>query len=377
MHCNDETCNAQHTADSKHTVVLIDKNIDHRKEVMDALMSFYNILPYDNITAAMDAIKRAQPGVVLVDEDAPPQGGYEMVRQLRQQESVKDIPVIVLLSSDNREKIAGAKECGADSWLVKPYRRSELIKKISNLLNAAVERQWDNLPPLQAKVLKGTVEVFNNIADTIASGEPIAYKEVSEACVPLIEAVNTDNFMGILHGVKNHDNYTYVHSLRVATMLTLFGHAINLPVHEQKILSTGGLLHDVGKMHIPHAVLNKPGRLTSEEFDVMKSHVTHTVYCLNKDSSIPKGIVTIAGQHHEKLDGTGYPYGLEGSKLNDLARMAAIVDVFSALTDRRVYKPPMPAEEALKIMTEQMSQHLDLHLLKMFRQRFLDALSTF
>ncbi len=377
MHCNDESCNHQHAADNKHTVVLIDKNADHRQEVLSALMSFYNVLPYDNIPAAMDAIKRALPGVVLIDEDAPPHGGYESVRQLRQQESVKDIPVILLLSSDSREKIAAVTECGADSWLVKPYRRSELIKKISQLLNAMVERQWDDLPPLQAKVLKGTVEVFNNIADTIASGEPIAYKDVSEACLPLIEAVNTDNFMGILHGVKNHDNYTYVHSLRVATMLTLFGHAINLPVHEQKILSTGGLLHDVGKMHIPHAVLNKPGRLSPEEFDVMKSHVTHTVYCLNKDDSIPKGIVTIAGQHHEKLDGTGYPYGLEGTKLNDLARMAAIVDVFSALTDRRVYKPPMPAEEALKIMTEQMSQHLDLHLLKMFRQRFLDALSTF
>jgi putative nucleotidyltransferase with HDIG domain len=182
--------------------------------------------------------------------------------------------------------------------------------------------------------------------------------------------------MGILRGVKNHDNYTYVHSLRVATMLTLFGHAINLPMHEQKILATGGLLHDVGKMSIPHNVLNKPGKLTDEEFTVMKSHVTASVHQLEASGGIPKGIITIAGQHHEKLDGSGYPYGLEGSKLNELARMAAIVDIFSALTDRRVYKPPMLPEEALALMTDQMAKHIDIPLLDMFKERFLDALSA-
>ena len=160
-------------------------------------------------------------------------------------------------------------------------------------------------------------------------------------------------------------------------MLTLFGNAINLPVDDQKILATGGLLHDVGKMSIPHSVLNKPGKLNDDEFVVMKNHVTESVRYLELNGNIPKGIITIAGQHHEKLDGTGYPYGLKGTKLNDLARMAAIVDIFSALTDRRVYKPSMSPEEALTIMMEEMSNHVDTHLLGMFRQRFLDAFQAF
>jgi HD-GYP domain-containing protein (c-di-GMP phosphodiesterase class II) len=88
---------------------------------------------------------------------------------------------------------------------------------------------------------------------------------------------------------------------------------------------------------------------------------------------LPKGIVTIAAQHHEKLDGTGYPAGLSGNKLNRLARMASIVDVFSALTDRRVYKPPMEAEAALNLMVDEMGSHLDIKLLGMFRQMLLDA----
>ena len=88
---------------------------------------------------------------------------------------------------------------------------------------------------------------------------------------------------------------------------------------------------------------------------------------------MPPGILTIAAQHHEKLDGTGYPNGLTGRQLNDLARMASIVDVFSALTDRRVYKPAMDSEKALTIMTEEMGNHLDQKLLRLFRHMLLDA----
>lgn len=86
-----------------------------------------------------------------------------------------------------------------------------------------------------------------------------------------------------------------------------------------------------------------------------------------------QGIITIAEQHHEKLDGSGYPFGLAGNQLNRLARMASIIDVFSALTDRRVYKPPMPAEAALAVMVNDMSSHLDMKLLRLFRQMLLDA----
>ena len=139
------------------------------------------------------------------------------------------------------------------------------------------------------------------------------------------------------------------------------------------MLASGGLLHDVGKMSIPHEVLNKPGRLTEEEFVVMKGHVDASVHYLMQNPEIPKGVITIAAQHHEKLDGTGYPNRIPGKDLNSLARMAAIVDVFGALTDRRVYKPPMPAEKALGIMKDEMSNHLDGKLLLLFREMLLDA----
>jgi putative nucleotidyltransferase with HDIG domain len=188
-----------------------------------------------------------------------------------------------------------------------------------------------------------------------------------------VNAVAQHDFKGILNGVKEHDNYSYAHSLRVATLLSLFGHTLGLKKEDQLVLASGGLLHDAGKISIPHEVLNKPGRLTEPEFMVMKSHVTETIKFLNNSPDMPKPVIIIAAQHHEKLDGTGYPNGLKGGELNDLARMASIVDVFSALTDRRVYKPPMEAETALGIMTEQMKSHLDQHFVSLFKSMLLDA----
>ncbi|HEX3995558.1 MAG TPA: HD domain-containing phosphohydrolase, partial [Acetobacteraceae bacterium] len=120
----------------------------------------------------------------------------------------------------------------------------------------------------------------------------------------------------------------------------------------------------------------KPGRLNPAEFEVMKGHVTASMTYLQDCPDLPKGIGIIAAQHHEKLDGTGYPFGLTGSKLNRLARMASIIDVFTALTDRRVYKREMEAETALKLMVDEMTSHLDMKLLGLFRQMLLDATRT-
>lgn len=377
MDCGHDNCNIRHISDHRHTVVVVDHNDDHRKQTVDALLSFYNVLEFRSTNGLLAALHKIRPAILLIDESTPTHGAFELVRLLRLNPKMRNLPALVFLTKDTRMNIAATEECGASGWLLKPVLRSTLIRRMSDLLNSNVEQEWNNLPLLQAQALKGTIEVFNNIADTIANGEPIAYESVSSACEPLIEAVNSNNFIDILNGIKNHDNYTYVHSLRVATMLSLFGHAINLPLHEQKILTTGGLLHDIGKMSIPHHILNKPGKLNNKEFEVMKSHVTQTIACLEETEDLPKGIITIAAQHHEKLDGTGYPFGLEATKLNDLARMAAIVDIFSALTDRRVYKAPMTPEEALQVMTDEMSRHIDTNLLGMFKQRFLDSLRTF
>ncbi len=125
------------------------------------------------------------------------------------------------------------------------------------------------------------------------------------------------------------------------------------------------MLHDVGKIHSPTEVLNKPGPLDDSEWEIMKQHVDHTVEILSKNPDLPKEILEIAGNHHEKVGGNGYPNGISGSHLSQLSRMAAIVDAYVALTDRRIYKPSHSTEKALEMMKTPEGQ-LDQDLLGKF-----------
>ncbi len=337
------------------------------------LMSFYSFIEYPDIGQAVAGCRAHPPAVVLVGETLPGSNGFDFVRKLRLDPSLASVPVVIVVAKDNKATLDAIAQCGAERFLLTSYTRSALITTISGLLNRSIERKWKTLPALQKQALTGTLALFNGISNLIGRGEPILFRAVSDACEPLVQAVGSNDFRGILHGVKDHDNYSFAHSLRVATFLALFGAKLRLPRDEQVILASGGLLHDVGKMSIPHEVLNKPGALTAAEFEVMKGHVASSVTYLRGCPDLPKGIITIAAQHHEKLDGSGYPHGLKGKDLDRLARMASIIDVFIALTDRRVYRPPMDPEKALQLMIDEMTTHLDMTLLGLFREMLLDA----
>jgi len=354
-------------------IAVVDTNPVFRAEVVQAMVSLYRVNEYHDPEQALLGLRIAAPSVILVDDETAPKGGFHFIKQLKLIPALAEVPTIITSKHDPSEIAEELKDCGADGCLTKPFRRSALINTVTTLVNKNVEAKWESYPARERTVLKGTVEVYNNISDFIAAGEEVPFDSVKEACAPLIDAVAQNDFKGILNGVKEHDNYSYAHSLRVATLLSLFGHTLGLKKEDQLILASGGLLHDAGKISIPHEVLNKPGKLSDAEFVIMKSHVTETIKFLDHSPHIPKPVIIIAAQHHEKLDGTGYPFGLKGAELNDLARMASIVDVFSALTDRRVYKPPMEAEVALGIMTDQMGHHLDQHFVSMFKTMLLDA----
>lgn len=356
-----------------HSVMIVDANERHQKELAACLFSFYEVSTYTSVPEALARLESDPPALVITSEQVTPYGGFNFIKAMRQKEELIHIPVIYITAKDDYRMMKVAQFAGASSSLAKPYRRSVLINTISSLLNAQVESNWEKLPEIQKAALKDTVATFNNIADVISTGTPLPFNDISKACAPLIHAIKNHDFKDILDGVKEHDNYTFAHSMRVATLLSLLGEAAGLNEEEHLMLATGGLLHDVGKMLIPHHILNKPGRLNEVEFSIMKNHVPETVAYLKSCGDIPRPVITIAEQHHEKLNGTGYPYGLAGGQLNELARMAAIVDVFSALTDRRIYKPAMPPEQALFIMTDEMEGHLDLHYLGLFKTMLLDA----
>jgi putative nucleotidyltransferase with HDIG domain len=358
---------------SKQTIAIVDSSSERRAELKAALEFFYNIETHDEGKIALSMLRANPPSLMIVGDQVPPSGGAAFIRAVRSEQTLHTTPIIFVIGLEIIQRIGEAEQAGANTHIFKPYDPDKLIKKISALLNANIEKEWLALPETPRAALKQSVGVFNNISDVLNSGEVVAFSDVKDSVAPLVKAIENNDFKAILDGVRNHDDYTYAHSMRVATLLSLLGHAAGFKNEEQLLLASGGLLHDVGKMMIPHHILNKPGKLDAAEYEIMKSHVPETIKYLKVTPEIPQAVFIIAEQHHEKIDGSGYPYGLKGAKLNELARMAAVVDVFSALTDRRVYKPPMEESKAIKIMSEEMAGHLDPHYIKLFQTILVDA----
>ncbi|MGE5548107.1 MAG: HD domain-containing phosphohydrolase [Solirubrobacterales bacterium] len=357
---------------SRALIAVIDGNDERRTQYGQALRSFYPVYGFHDLKTAMSELGRVRPSLLVVDEKvmAPPKANLLTMLQ----GAFGKTPVIACTSSGQQAVRANLVWSEiADVRLEKPFRRSQLVGAISGLLNRNVEESWNALPVPHASTLRRTLATFNGIADLIDSGEPLAYQQIVECCTPVVDAVTASQYKPLLAGVRDHDNYAYVHSLRVATLLALFGDTIGLKDEALLILATGGLLHDIGKMSLPQEITGKPSALTALEMAQMRQHVHATVNYLRKHSDVPKGVLTIAAQHHERLDGSGYPGKLAGSQLNDLARMSAIVDVFSAMTERRPYKNPVTPEQAFEVMTTEMADKLDQRLLLMFKDMLMES----
>lgn len=170
-----------------------------------------------------------------------------------------------------------------------------------------------------------------------------------------------------LSDIRMHDSYTFAHSVNVAILSTMLGSLCRLPRNDLKMLTLGGLLHDIGKVDIPHKILNKPGALTEDEFVIMRAHAEkgrkRLAMLPGKGSSI---LATIAGQHHEFLDGRGYPRNLKDNEIHPFARIVAIADVYDALSSRRSYKKSYKPSVVHQIMTKNSNGHFHPELLNLF-----------
>lgn len=182
----------------------------------------------------------------------------------------------------------------------------------------------------------------------------------------LVESVdrNPDALL-CLTKIREKDDYLLEHSLNVAILLANFATFMGMSEEEVQDLSYAGFLHDLGKINIPDEILHKPGRLTDAEMDVMKSHVNHGVdYLQNTD--VAKPLIQAISEHHERLDGLGYPAGKKGDEISTAGRMLAIADMYDALTADRVYKSGMSSQKAFSILMNDAPTRLDVALVQQF-----------
>ncbi|NND84030.1 MAG: HD domain-containing protein [Acidimicrobiia bacterium] len=167
--------------------------------------------------------------------------------------------------------------------------------------------------------------------------------------------------------VESRSKETGNHILRVGKASYQLARLAGASESEAELIELASPMHDVGKVAVPDSILNKPGRLTKEEFDIIKSHTTIGYELLrSSDRPIMKAAAVIAHQHHEKWDGSGYPQGLKGEEIHTYGRVVALVDVFDALRSRRAYKDALPIEEVVQILQKDSGHHFDPRLVDVF-----------
>jgi len=162
------------------------------------------------------------------------------------------------------------------------------------------------------------------------------------------------------------DHYTYSHTVNVSAMCSALGIILGFDAEQLKTLALGGLLHDIGKMKVSKAILNKPAKLTPEEFNEMKNHTIYGYKIIKEEMKLGDDIARVALEHQEKYSGLGYPSGLKGKEIHLNAQVAAICDVYDALVSERVYKKGMPSHEAIKIMLSEGSRSFNPFMLYKF-----------
>jgi putative nucleotidyltransferase with HDIG domain len=229
-------------------------------------------------------------------------------------------------------------------------------------------RVEDELP--QARELVHTTKVMlDTILEDARLGRSLDSSTAKKSVAGMVQSVlrNPDALVWFSH-LKNKDEYTSQHSLRVCVFALAFGRHLELSEEELNLLGVGALLHDIGKMKIPAELLNKPGRLTAEEFELMKSHVPRGVEILSRTSGISSTAIEVARSHHERFDGSGYSVGLKGSQISLFGQIGAIVDSYDAITSDRSYHKGMSAHDALRKMYEWRRKDFQETLVEQFIQ---------
>lgn len=247
---------------------------------------------------------------------------------------------------------------------VKPVSRP--VPKPPHVLRSA--------PALKAvgnEVLVRNVTMVRQIGEQVRQAHQMDFKQV-DSCVQttIQKIVANKELLNSLVDLRVYDEYTYSHSANVMSLALVTGYALQYPPEKLRILGVGALLHDIGKNMIPDAVLNKPGKLDPEELEIMRTHPSHGVMILNDYQWATSEIRNIVFQHHEKLDGTGYPLKLKGERISEMAKIVSVVDFYDALISDRCYKKGLPPNVAYQAILDSVNSHFDPKMVQAF-QRFI------
>jgi putative nucleotidyltransferase with HDIG domain len=219
------------------------------------------------------------------------------------------------------------------------------------------------------EIYKKNLPLVHKLVDDIKKGGKIDARSVNDTVDQMVESVFRNRYAAVtLAKLKAYDEYTLTHSINVSIFALALGRQLKLSRKQLKILGSGAMLHDIGKASIPEHVLNKPGPLTEEEFRVMKTHPELGIKNLKNVENVRNEILQCILNHHEKINGTGYPQNLKGAAIGDYAKMVSIADSYDAITSTRVYQKSALAHNALKIIFSLRGEHFYTSFVERFIQ---------
>lgn len=330
------------------TVFVVDDNDINLTKANEALMDDYRVMTLPSAARMFAFIEKLKPDVILLDIEMPEMDGFEALEKLKAMKEYKDIPVIFLTSmTDPKMEVRGF-ELGAVDFILKPFTKPVLLNRIKTHLDI------DELIRERTKELETKTELLQ-----------IQTKELQEKTEQLQRMQNGLVFT-LADMVETRDKETGGHVERTSAYIELLIRSMldwgiykdELEETDVNLLISSARLHDVGKISISDTILNKPGKLSDEEFKIMKTHAEEGEKVIDKiiertgDAQLLHNAKLFSAYHHERWDGKGYPHGLSGTDIPLQGRIMAIVDVYDALVSERPYKKPFSHEEAVQIIMD-------------------------
>ena len=317
---------------SKPQILLVDDSSMNRMMLSEILGADYRILEAENGAECLDMMKgyAGDIALVLLDINMPVMDGFEVLKAMNTNHTIEDIPVIMISSEDSEESIRKAYELGASDYVNRPFDAKVVYRRVSNTIKLYAKQR----------------RLVQMVSDQIRAREQ-----------------NTTMLVSVLSQIvefRNGESGSHVRHIRVITEMLLgrlleVSNAYDIDPEQQDNIPLASALHDIGKIAIDEKILNKPGKLTKEEFEIIKTHSMLGAEMLQKSENFEnepllQTAYEIARWHHERWDGRGYPDGLKGDEIPISAQLVSVADVYDALTSERCYKKAFSHEKAMQMI---------------------------
>lgn len=334
-------------------------------DVIEALAGAFTVVLVDNRWDA-DAAIRDDPDIMVVEDMLPGGRGLKVCERARHRPDGSRRLVLVIGDTD-RASLEDAKVRGIfDGWIAHGASSGAFLNRFWELHAARDDARAAALGVPARTLVAQARALFRELESGIISAEVRTL--LSETATEVVSFADACSVSGFLETMQEHHAYTFAHSLRVGILMATFGRQLGLDEDHVKLMAETGLAHDVGKLRVPLAILSKPGRLTDAEITVMRTHPGLGVEMLGDLYPDHPELIAAVHHHHEQLSGDGYPDGLKSGQIDELSLLTAVVDVYSALTDRRDYKAAMSTGQATAIMDGMAGPHLEPTLYRRFRE---------